>query len=232
MTVPVSQALKDLIARRRRKYGAVSVGGLPETKPVSTWTRFRPVSSLAKKIRAKCEVVALPYPTYEKHRPELFGRHGKPIAKDDRGRIMALARETKAQTKALTANAVLLLETLLFRFWNHFTGLCIPSAAAIAKRSGMSERTVHRAKVQLRAAGLLHWVRRAMLKKGRMVQTSNRYVIGTDCQKGAESQGSFSLSTVLGRSEVDQPMLEAVRKAAQSLNLDLSLLDTYRLAKT
>lgn len=165
------------------------------TRPVSQWTGFTGLAKIVK-TKIKCEVVRGARPNHRGERPKhLYGSTGTPIERGDRARIAALARRLNAETRdgrrqgALKASGLAVLTTLLFDYWDHFTGLCDPAAQTIAKAAGVSVRTVFRALARLRASGLLTRIRRVKIENGRAVQTSNRYEVGSECQTGAETIG-------------------------------------------
>lgn len=225
--------MHHLLASLRKSRHALAVPLDRPTKGVSQWTGFKGVGAILKKKRWEI-VRPLPFAP-AKGETRIYASEGTPVKKDDRGRIMSLARETKASTKmagrqgALTACDIVVLETMLFKLWDHLTGRCVPSIATIARWSGVSERTVQRGLKRLRAAGLLSWLARVKIIAGRAVQTSNRYFIGiTGCQNGLQLPGNFNI--LLNQS--GSGLFAAVRAAAVSLNLSVSMLDDYKIAVT
>ena len=160
----------------------------------------------------------LPSPTHSRHE---YGRDGTPIRSKDAGKLMALAYQLDADTREpgrqghLKGSGLRVLHALIFGFWNRYTGRCDPSAPSIAKKAGVSERTVFRALARLKEAGLLWWRRR--------FQNSNAYRIGRPCQTGVESPDNrFKRG--------GESLIAAFRGAALALNLSPQWLSTYKLA--
>lgn len=90
------------------------------------------------------------------------------------------------QDGALGRNGLAVLHALIFDFLNYATGALFPSIASIARAANISERSVARGLAKLKAAGVLHWVRRCAADwiDGRFVlrQQSNAYGILPDTQ--------------------------------------------------
>lgn len=191
-------------ARAARLIKADPWATLPKTQPV--WT---PLKQVRVTIGLGAETEEMP-----RHKPHEFARAGTPIGKKDAPRIFAIARELNGQTKCLLASGLVVLETLIFKRWNKYTGRCDPSAVTLARHTGLSVRTVFRALARLRAAGLLSWRRR--------FQNSNCYAIGVNCQKGSESPDSSLI-------ERGNRLLDALRLAATEVKVPLSLLSAYKL---
>jgi hypothetical protein len=78
------------------------------------------------------------------------------------------------------------LHALIFDFLNHRTGRLDPSYAAIAAKAGVCVRTVASALQQLKALGILNWVRRCAERwaDGRFVleQETNAYAVLPESQ--------------------------------------------------
>lgn len=86
----------------------------------------------------------------------------------------------------LSRVGLLVLRALLFEFLNHKSGRLDPSYAAIADKACVSLRSVGRALVRLKQAGILHWLRRCSdsMQDGRYIleQESNAYGIAPPTQ--------------------------------------------------
>jgi hypothetical protein len=80
-------------------------------------------------------------------------------------------------------NGLAVLHAMLFDFINYNSGRLEPSYAKIAEKACISVRSVHRGLVALKAAGVLHWVRRCYAVRdnssGRIVleQDTNAYAV-------------------------------------------------------
>jgi len=70
------------------------------------------------------------------------------------------SREFGKQDGALGRNGLKVLESLLFDFLRHVTGELTPAIATIAQKAGLSVSSVRRGLDNLRAAGVVDWVRR------------------------------------------------------------------------
>jgi DNA-binding MarR family transcriptional regulator len=111
----------------------------------------------------------------------------QPFAKREAVRLWHEARRLERHTrKKGKQNGVLgraslsVLQALLFDFLNYASGKCFPAYEAIARKAGVSVRTVARAIKAMRAAGVLGWYRRCRQSKdaaGRYCreQDSNAY---------------------------------------------------------
>ena len=90
-------------------------------------------------------------------------------------------RERNRQDGAIGRNGLAILQALLFDFLNYRSGALYPSWAAIADKAGISERSVGRGLAKLKAAGVLHWLRRCVEEwiDGRFTlrQQSNAYAV-------------------------------------------------------
>lgn len=117
-----------------------------------------------------------------------------PLSKKQAVKIFHDARRFERQTATTRVDAygrrstqgklgrmgLLVLHALLFDFLNYNSGRLDPSYAAIAEKAIVSVRSVARALVKLKAAGVLHWVRRCAAredKDGRfcLEQETNAY---------------------------------------------------------
>lgn len=85
------------------------------------------------------------------------------------------------QDGAIGRNGLAVLHALLFDFLNYATGELRPSKRQIARRACISERSVARGLDNLKAAGVIHWVRRCIeeWKHNRfsLKQISNAYAV-------------------------------------------------------
>jgi hypothetical protein len=91
-------------------------------------------------------------------------------------------RQANRQDGALGRNGLAVLHALIFDFLNHATGRLDPSYAALARAACISERSVARGLVKLKAAGVLGWQRRCSegrdeLGRFRLEQDTNAYAI-------------------------------------------------------
>lgn len=112
-----------------------------------------------------------------------------PVAKKTAVRLYHAARRFERQTRsygrqdgALGRNGLAVLHALLFDFLNFRTGRLDPSAKAIAAAANISIRSVWRGIAALKAAGVLHSVRRCaevVTEDGRfeLRQESNAYAV-------------------------------------------------------
>lgn len=202
------------------------------TRPVSKWTGFTGIGKIVQ-TKIKCEVVrgARPNPRGERSK-HLYGSAGTPIAKDDRGRYLALARKLDAETRdgrkqgALKPSGLAVLTVLVMDLWDHFTGRCEPMAETIAAAAGVSVRTVWRALARLRSSGLLTRIRRCKIEGGRAVQTSNRYEIGSsECQTGL---GTIGMNLNLVESGI-ATLRGKVKSCLSALGFSEHFVQSYRL---
>ena len=112
-----------------------------------------------------------------------------PLSKKEAVKIFHKAREFERQTRqqgkqdgALGRNGLLILQVLIFDCLNYQTGRLDPSQKTIARKAGISERSVGRGLVKLKEAGVLMWLRRAgetRDKQGRfcLKQETNAYAV-------------------------------------------------------
>lgn len=111
-----------------------------------------------------------------------------PLPKKRAVRLYHQARDFERKTRqpgrqdgALGRNGLKVFEALIFDFLNYATGQLWPSVAAIARKAGISERSVRRGLDSLKAAGVLAWQRRkdSILAFGQILwfQLSNAYQI-------------------------------------------------------
>jgi hypothetical protein len=80
----------------------------------------------------------------------------------DARRFERQTRQPGKQDGAIGRNGLAILHALLFDFLNYASGALYPSWAAIARHACISERSVGRGLVALKAAGVLHWLRRCV----------------------------------------------------------------------
>jgi hypothetical protein len=99
-------------------------------------------------------------------------------------KLRRFERQTKRpghQDGAIGRNGLAILHVMLFDFLNYASGALWPSYAAIAEKANISESSVWRGLKRLRAAGVLHWVRRCREEyiDGRFTlrQESNAYAV-------------------------------------------------------
>jgi len=92
-----------------------------------------------------------------------------PLAKKKAVQLWHKAREFERRTRrpgrqdgALGRNGLAVLQTLLFDFLNYASGRLDPSQSAIARKACISERSVTRGLANLKLAGVLFWLRRAV----------------------------------------------------------------------
>lgn len=101
----------------------------------------------------------------------------------DARRFERQTRRPGRQDGAIGRNGLAVLHALLFDFLNYRSGALYPSWAAIARKACVSVRSVGRGLAKLRAAGVLHWVRRCVAEwiDGRFTlrQQSNAYAVLT-----------------------------------------------------
>jgi hypothetical protein len=99
----------------------------------------------------------------------------------DARRFERQTRQPNRQDGAIGRNGLAILQALLFDFLNYRSGALYPSWAAIARTAGISERSVGRGLAKLKAAGVLHWLRRCVEEwiDGRFTlrQQSNAYAV-------------------------------------------------------
>jgi len=91
-------------------------------------------------------------------------------------------RPRNCQDGALSSAGLKLLYSLLFDFLNYATGQLDPAVGTLASKAGLSRRSAFRGLAQLKAAGVLNWVRRCAAEideAGRLVlqQLSNAYAV-------------------------------------------------------
>ena len=80
----------------------------------------------------------------------------------DARRFERQTRKPGCQDGAIGRNGLAVLHVLLFDFLNFKSGRLDPSQAAIADKANISERSVGRGLVKLKAAGVLNWLRRCV----------------------------------------------------------------------
>ena len=213
----------NLLERLRKNRFAPAVPEERRSRPV--WNGFGRTGF--KTLAASVKIPA-PSPALPKQPSHMFARLGTPIERPDRGKLMAVAEEFNATTGELKQSGLAVFRVLLFRFLNHYTGQCNPAYDTIGRVAGVSRRTVARALARLRAAGLLHWL--ASFAAGK--RSSNRYRIGTECQKGAESPPK-KLNKMDGERKLrGSAIIEAMKQSALTTKVSLSLLGRYNIIQT
>jgi len=100
----------------------------------------------------------------------------------DARRFERQTREPGCQDGAIGRNGLRVLEVLLFDFLNYCSGELYPSIKKIASAAIMSPRSAARGLAKLKDAGVLNWLRRAVLVEGPLGgfllrQTSNAYTV-------------------------------------------------------
>jgi len=99
----------------------------------------------------------------------------------DARRFERNTRQPGRQDGAIGRNGLAVLHALLFDIINHRTGALYPSYAKIAEKACISARSVARGLANLRAAGVLNWIRRCResWRDGRFVleQDTNAYAV-------------------------------------------------------
>jgi hypothetical protein len=117
----------------------------------------------------------------------------QPMPKRQAVKLWHAARDFERQTRrpgrqdgALGRNGLAVLHALIFDFLNYRSGALYPSRLAIAAKGCISERSVGRGLANLKAAGVLDWVRRCVgeMIDGRFTlrQETNAYGI---CPQGS-----------------------------------------------
>ena len=93
----------------------------------------------------------------------------QPVPKRQAVKLWHAARDFERQTRqpgkqdgTVSRNGLAVLHALLFDFLNYRSGALYPSWAAIAGKACISERSVGRGLVMLKAAGVLNWLRRCV----------------------------------------------------------------------
>jgi len=90
-------------------------------------------------------------------------------------------RQPGKQDGALGRNGLAVLRALIFGFLNYTTGQLDPGYASIAKRACISIRSAARGLANLKAAGVLNWLRRCtpIIEAGRCIleQITNAYAL-------------------------------------------------------
>jgi hypothetical protein len=97
-------------------------------------------------------------------------------------RFERATRQVGRQDGALGRNGLLVLHALLFDFLNYASGRLDPSYAKIADKACISARSVARGLARLKAAGVVHWLRRCSesrdeLGRFRLEQDTNAYAV-------------------------------------------------------
>src|SRR5271168_226177 len=110
-----------------------------------------------------------------------------PLPKKKAVRLFHKARQFERQTRqkgkqdgALGRNGLAVLHAMIFDFLNYVTGKLDPAIESIARKAAMSTSSAKRGLANLKAAGVLGWVRRAAEtrdEKGRfcLEQDTNAY---------------------------------------------------------
>jgi len=117
-------------------------------------------------------------------KPAKWQRMTKDAAKEIYRQAEDFERQTRQpgrQDGAIGRNGLAVLRALIFGFLNYKTGQLDPGYESIAKRGCISERSVARGLVKLKAAGVLNWVKRCtpIIEAGRCIleQLSNAYAL-------------------------------------------------------
>ena len=111
-----------------------------------------------------------------------------PLSRKEAARLWHQARRFECSTRrfgrqdgAVTRNGLAVLHAFLFDFLHYASGRLMPSHATIARKAGISERSVRRGLVALKAAGVVNWLRRCAegMVGGRFTlrQESNAYAL-------------------------------------------------------
>lgn len=112
----------------------------------------------------------------------------QPLSGRRAARLFSEAKRFEGQTRRpgrqdgkIGRNGILVLQTLLFDFLNHKSGRLDPSYEAIAKKANISRSSVAKGLAALKAAGIIHWVRRCIERfvDGRysLEQETNAYAV-------------------------------------------------------
>ena len=110
------------------------------------------------------------------------------MTRKDAARLWHQARRFECATRrfgrqdgAVTRNGLAVLHAFLFDFIHYATGRLMPSHATIARKAGISERSVRRGLVALKSAGIVNWLRRCIesVVDGRFTlqQDTNAYAV-------------------------------------------------------
>lgn len=90
-------------------------------------------------------------------------------------------RQPGRQDGAIGRNGLAVLHAFLFDFISYATGRLDPGHAAIARKAGISERSVRRGLAALKRCGLVNWLRRCVeiVREGRfsLEQETNAYAV-------------------------------------------------------
>lgn len=154
----------------------------------------------------------------------------RPLDRNDRARLLHLAEAMDRQTRKkgqhggfLKRTGLAVLKALLCRYVNLSSGLCDPSAEAIAQAAGVSRATVFVALERLEAAGFLRRFQRLATTRKAGIwhtrQTSNAYAFNypygardeRDLEMplflGAESRRTTGTSNLIYKMQVKGPKL-------------------------
>ncbi len=112
----------------------------------------------------------------------------EPMSKREAIKLWHRARDFERQTRrpgkqdgAIGRSGLMVLHSLIFDFRNHASGALYPSYEAIAKKAGVSVRSVARGLAALKGTGVLTWARRChrSWEDGRLVlrQLTNAYTL-------------------------------------------------------
>lgn len=117
-----------------------------------------------------------------------------PLSKKRAAQIWHDVRRFERQTRkpgqqdgAIGRNGLAILYAMLFDALDHATGRLDPSYATLARLANISIRSVHRGLCKLKAAGVVHWVRRCIesldaMGRFSLAQDTNAYGIQGESQ--------------------------------------------------
>jgi hypothetical protein len=134
-------------------------------------------------------------------------QHCRPRDRNERARIIFLAKALERRTKAPGARngalgyvGLAVLEALLFRFLRPSDGLCCPSYVVLMAATGHCKQSIANALARLEAAGIIKITRRLV----REVIDAGGYAI-TVCRQGSNLYAIFEPGEHADRLPVRQP---------------------------
>jgi hypothetical protein len=112
----------------------------------------------------------------------------RPMPKREAVKLYHKARRFERETRtpghqdgAIGRNGLAILQALIFDCLDYASGKLMPSYRTLVRKTGISERSVGRGLQKLKAAGVIHWLRRCIeeFEDGvfRLRQLSNAYAI-------------------------------------------------------